>query len=119
MSNINKELHDMCMRIREELNRLYEADFTEEEREAMEENGEAFDLYSYFDDVLDYEFTISSCRDFLGAKIWVTLGGPNIYIDTRAGEIVGHWGTDEARVWLPSEISEEINSIFEEIYSMA
>lgn len=117
MTNINDELFARCKGYREELERLYNADYTDEERERMEEDGEAYDLYSYFDDVLDIEYTISARGDFLGCRIAVALGGPNIYIDTRAGEIRGYWGTDRAEVWLPSEICNEIDAIFEEYYN--
>ena len=119
MSNTFKELWDMCEHIRDELENIYEADYTDEEREEMEERGEFCDLYSYFFNVLDYEFTISSRKEFLSVKVWITLGGPNIYIDTRSGEIVGHWGSDEARVYLSNEICEEIDEIFDDIYNCA
>ena len=111
-----KELENMVNSIRDDLNRLYEADYTDEEREEMEENGEACDLYSYFSDALDIEYTISGNMDFLGARIAVTLGGPNIYINTRTGYVEGYWGTDKAEAWIPSEVCDEINAIFEEQY---
>lgn len=99
-----------------EVKTLYNADYTDEEREEMENNGEIYDIYTYCADALDVEYTISSRGDLLGVRLYVTLGGPNIYIDTRAGEVVGHWGADTARAWVPSEICDEINEIFEEIY---
>lgn len=114
-----KELENMVTSIRDDLNRLYEADYTDEEREQMEENGEAYDLYSYFDDALDIEYTISGNMDFLGARIAVTLGGPNIYINTRTGYVEGYWGTDKAEAWIPSEVCDEINTIFEDYYNAA
>ena len=117
MTNTNEELTRMCQDIREELNALYEADYTDEEREEKEESGEAYDLYSYFSDPLDYEYTISSRGDFLGVKVWLTLGGPNIWIDTRTGYVEGRWGSDSACAWVASEICEEINSMFEELYN--
>jgi hypothetical protein len=101
-----------------DLRKLYEADPTDEEREAADENGEDCDLYSYFSDVLDIEYTISSRGDYLGARIAVALGGPNIYIDTREGYVKGYWGTDRAERWIPSEICEEIDGIMEEYYDM-
>ena len=116
MMDTRTELQNNVQSIADELKALYEADYTDEEREEKEQNGEAYDLYSYFDDALDIEYTISSRGDFLGARIYVTLGGPNIYVDTRGGEVVGHWGSDEARAWIPSEICDEINYIFEELY---
>lgn len=112
-----KELENMVTSIRDELNRLYEADYTDEERDKTEENGEAYDLYSYFSDALDIEYTISGNMDFLGARIAVVLGGPNIYINTRTGYVEGYWGTDKAEAWIPSEVCNEINEIFEELYN--
>lgn len=112
------ELQKYVDSIAAELRKLYEADLTDEEREAAEENGEAYDLYTYFADALDIEYTISSRGDFLGARIAVALGGPNIYVDTREGYVKGYWGTDRAEAWIPSEICEEINGIMEEYYDM-
>ena len=118
MNTTANDLQKYVDGIAADLRRLYEADPTDEEREAAEENGDACDLYSYFNDVLDIEYTISSRGDYLGARIAVTLGGPNVYIDTREGEVKGYWGTDRANAWIPSEICDEINNIMEEYYNM-
>jgi hypothetical protein len=118
MNTTANDLQKYVDSIAADLRKLYEADPTDEEREAAEENGDACDLYSYFEDVLDIEYTISSSGDFLGARIAVALGGPNIYIDTREGEVKGYWGTDRAERWIPSEICEEIDGIMEEYYDM-
>lgn len=116
-NTIANELKTMCENIREELNRLYEVDFTDAELEEMQEAGEPTSLYDYFNDVLDYEFTINADKTYKAVKIWVTLGGPNICIDTNYNEIRGFWGSDRESVWLPSEIAEEIDNIFEELYN--
>lgn len=112
-----KELKKMCESIREELEQLYSNEWTDEEREQRQEDGEACDLYDYFNDCLDIEYTISSYGDYLGATIWVTVGGPSIWIDTRENEIKGRWGSDAVNIWLPSEISNEIDNFFEELYN--
>ena len=114
---MKNELREYVEGIRNDLNKLYEASYTDEEREAMEEAGEAFDLYSYFCDALDVEYTVSSRGDFLGARVYVTLGGPNVWVDTREGYVKGAWGSNREEAWIPSEVCEEINSIFEEWYS--
>lgn len=119
MTNTANELRSYVDRIRDEIKALYEADYTDEEREELEENGEAYDLYSYFSGVLDYEYTISSTGEYLGAKIWVTLGGPNVCIDTREGYVKGAWGCDREEACIPSEICEEIDGIFFEFYECA
>lgn len=114
---MKNELKAYVEGILDDLNKLYESDFTDEELEAMAEDGEAYDLYSYFVDALDVEYTISSNGDFLGARIAVTLGGPNVWIDTREGFVKGAWGSDREEAWIPSEVCEEINAIFAELYS--
>lgn len=50
--------------------------------------------YDYISNALDIEFTLSSNRDLIGARIAVTLGGPSIFIDTQAQTVTGHWGGD-------------------------
>ena len=117
MTTTINELKTMCENIREELNRLYEANFTDAELEEMQENGEPTSLYDYFNDVLDFEYTINRDKTYKAVKIWVTLGGPNICIDTNYNEIRGFWGSDRESAWLPSEIAEEIDNIFEELYN--
>ena len=105
------ELQEYCNSIRKELNAIYDGTTTEKN-----DDGELITLYDYFTDALDIEYTIGSRGDFLGVRVYVALGGPNVWIDTRAGEIAGAWGTERASAWLPSEIADEINAIFEDIY---
>ena len=109
----NNELREYCENIRKELEAIY--DGTTEEKN---DDGEQMTMYDYFQDVLDCEYTISSRGDFLGVKVYVALGGPNVWIDTRREEIGGAWGTDREEVWLPSEIAKEIDDIFSEYYEM-
>lgn len=113
------EIERMVTNIRDDLNRLYDADYTDDERKQMEENGEAYDLYSYFDNALDIEYIIGANCDFRGVRIIVTLGSPNIYVDTRRGYVEGFWGCDHYEAWLPPEVCDEINAIFENLYNAA
>lgn len=52
----------------------------------------------YLNDALDIEYTVSSNFEYLGARVCVALGGPNIYIDTRNKAVQGYWGSDRAEV---------------------
>ena len=97
--------------IYDELNAIYEGN-------ATNDDGEQATFYDYFEDPLDFEYTIASNGEYLGVRVYVTLGGPNVWIDTRRGEIGGAWGTDRADRWLPSEIASEIDDIFQEYYEM-
>lgn len=74
----------------------------------------ASNLYEYFDDCLDVEYTIDSRGDYLGACIWVGLGGPNIWIDTRDRAVKLAWGSDRAEWSIYSDTAEAIDEIFEE-----
>lgn len=116
-SDSETELESYVDGIRDDIKKLYEAEPTDEEREEAEENGDPCDLYSYFSDALDVEYICDSHGEYIGAKIWVALGGPNVWIDTREGDIRGAWGCDRAESWLPSEICEAIDDIFCEYFA--
>ena len=115
-NTIKTELQNYCDGIAKELINLYNAAPTDEERERAEAEGEACDLWGYFGDVLDVEYTISARGVFLGARVAVTLGGPNVYVDTRNGEVNGYWGSDSATAFLPYDVRDAINDIFAELY---
>lgn len=40
-------------------------------------------------------YVLSGGRDFLGARLLVSYGGPNIYIDTERSVVEGYWGFNE------------------------
>lgn len=83
------------------------------------EDGEKMTLWDYFADVLDVEYLIGADMSFRGCKIMVACGGPNIWVDTTRGEVFGAWGCDRETAWIPSEICEEIDLIFEELFDCA
>lgn len=43
---------------------------------------------------LDIEYRCSSSGDYLGARVYVTLGGPTIWIETDFGRVCGAWGAE-------------------------
>ena len=69
------------------------------------------------ENALDIEYTLDSNKQLIGVRIYVTLGGPNCWIDTRSGEVVCAWGSDKWSAWLASEVCEEIDSYFEDFLS--
>jgi len=54
------------------------------------------DSYSYLTDALDIEHTISGTGEYLGSRVLVTFGGPNIWVDTRHNRVEGYWWSDTA-----------------------
>lgn len=55
------------------------------------------DGYDYMSDALDIEYIVRADHTYLGARVQVTSGGPNIWIDTRTKTVEGHWWGETAR----------------------
>ena len=101
MKNKCREYAEM---IRNDVNSLYGGETVDE----------CDSLWDYVADALDVEYTLNSSRELIGVRVYVTIGGPTCWIDTRSNEVVCAWGSDEESAWLASEVCEEINSYFEE-----
>ena len=102
------ENREYLIRIREEIEMYYNG---------FEEDDEEKSLFDYLADVLDYELTIDSRMNYVSCKVWITLGGPNVWIDTREREIKLAWASDRDSIYLDSDICDEIDAYFEEIYN--
>lgn len=53
------------------------------------------DAYDYLSDVLDIEYIVTSKSEYLGARVLVAFGGPNIWINTRTKQVEGYWWGDK------------------------
>ena len=84
--------------------------------EMVDNDGNELNLYDYLSDALDYEFTIDSQKEYKSAKIWVTLGGPNVWIDTAERAVKLAWGTDREEYPLDWDMCDEIDDIMQDIY---
>ena len=71
-----------------------ESDWWQEVRE--DSDGEEPTAYDYLRDALDIEYTISRSREYLGARVLVAFGGPNIWINTRTNTVEGYWASSKA-----------------------
>ena len=94
----------------DELQRIYEEKETNDDGEIMTFN-------DYFDDYLDVNFLVNRNKEYKSASICITLGGPNVYIDTDDSYVKGYWGGTV--IWIPFSyyVRDEIDAIFEDIYS--
>lgn len=88
-----------------------ECDATLEENEL-----EALSLWDYFDDVLDIEYRIGADKQLRSVQIAVTLGGPNVYIDTASCQVELYWWGDRASYPIDRDVCGEIDDLFEEIF---
>ncbi|KAF2379952.1 hypothetical protein BSN82_16945, partial [Acinetobacter baylyi] len=53
-----------------------------------------FSAFDYLQDALDIEYIVNSKGEYLGARILVAFGGPNIWVNTRTKTVEGHWWAD-------------------------
>ena len=81
--------------------------------EEMEQLG----LYDWLADALDVEYTVDSNLDYKAAKIYVTLGGPNVWIDTAEKAVKLAWGTDREEYPIDSDTCEEIDEYMQDLYT--
>ena len=52
--------------------------------------------FEYLNGALDIEFIVSGKREYIGARVLVSFGGPNIWINTRTQTVEGFWASDRA-----------------------
>ena len=75
-------------------------------------------VYDYYiDNVLDIEFTVDAARRFISARLYITIGGPSVWIDTRTRAISGVWGLERATVYSNSDALVILASYAEEDYN--
>ena len=97
-------------RIAEELKAIYYGTETNED-------GEAITLWDYFSDALDWDYTTNKFKEYQSVKIWIGLGGPNVWIDTEDSYVHLAWGSDKEEYPLSYYVRDEIDAIFEEYYN--
>ena len=48
----------------------------------------------YLSDALDFRWIVQNNLEFIGARVLVAFGGPNIWIDTTKQKVEGYWWGD-------------------------
>lgn len=121
-----EENREYCKRIADELEayaagRMWRDVETGEEKEmdfdAASDDDEQLSVSDYLADALDYEITIDSQMEYKSAKIWVTLGGPNVWIDTADKAVKLAWGTERAEYALGWDTCDEIDEYMQDLYT--
>ena len=83
-----------------------------------EDTGEELTAYDWLDDVLDIQYIVSSDREYLGARLLLTFGGPNTWLDTKAGTLTVYWGSDTATRHLRDTFTDALDEALAEIWSI-
>ena len=74
------------------------------------------DVLEWLGDVYDIEYTIGREKDYRGVRLMVACGGPNIYINTKSGDVELYWWNESARYPMSSDVINVIDSIYEELF---
>jgi len=64
--------------------------------DAVNDDGEPVSAFDYLQDALDIEYIVNKDGGYLGARVLVAFGGPNIWVDTRRGVVDGVWWGERA-----------------------
>ena len=76
------------------------------------------DAYDWLEDVLEIQYLVSSDRQYLGARLLLSWGGPNTWLDTKTGALTVYWGSDSATVYVPNSFTDALDEALEEIWSI-
>lgn len=71
-------------------------------------------------DIYDCKFTVELGRkglDYRSVRVMLACGGPNVYLDTEEGALLGFWGSDKETLYLDRDIVEELNDFYEDYYN--
>ena len=62
----------------------------------LNDDGEPMSAFDYLSSALDIEYIVNKDREYLGARVLVAFGGPNIWINTRTGTVEGYWWGEQS-----------------------
>ena len=74
--------------------------------------------YDYLEDVLDTQYIADEDRNYLGARVLVAFGGPNIWINTQTKTIEAYWWEDKAFAYYEND-EMGINDVLAERWEVA
>lgn len=77
-------------------------------------DGEEMSAFDYLQDALDIEYVVNGKRDYLGARVLVAFGGPNIWVNTRTKTVDGYWWGESATASFTDGIG--LDDALEEIF---
>ena len=70
---------------------------------------------------LDIQYIVDKDKKYLGSRVLVAFGGPNIWINTQYKEVQGYWASEKATAQyynVPSKYdADELDELAEEYYN--
>ena len=64
---------------------------------------------------LDIQYIVDKDKKYLGSRILITFGGPNIWINTQKREVEGYWWSEKATAQYYHD-SDELDELAQEYY---
>ncbi len=123
---MSKESENQCMNYAKELAKDIEliADgkmWYNEDDENRSEKQETEDyremtMEDYVNNCLDVTYLINRNKEYESVRVYMTLGGPTVYIDTQTSSVIVHWGSQQVEYGLSNEATEQIDNIFSDLY---
>ena len=102
MSDCEKQLRDMCK------------SYAKEAREGELVFWPVDNMMNDHYEACAIRYIIDGSGEYLGARLMLAGGGPNVWVDTFEGEIQGFWGSDKCS--FPIWDYEYIDEYWEEMY---
>ena len=78
-------------------------------------DGEQMTAFDYLQDALDIEYIVNSKGEYLGARVLVAFGGPNIWVNTRTNTVEGSWWADSCTAKFTDNIG--LDDALEELWN--
>lgn len=126
VTNMKNENREYCKRIALELEAYANGHmYQTEDGETVYSKADRDDLDQLYlgdymaTEVLDFDIVIGGDWEYKSCKLYVTLGGPNVWIDTAEKAVKLAWGTDREEYGLDWEVCDEIDQYWAETYECA
>lgn len=84
--------------------------------EDVPEDWEPRGMWDYFDETYNTRYVVDDDLDYVGVRVMVACGGPNVWVDTYNQTVDLYWGGDHVSCDLWSSTTDEIDEIFREQY---
>ena len=69
------------------------------------------------DGVYDVEYTIGRDKEYRGVRLMIACGGPDIYINTKSGDVELYWWNERASYPMSRSVIDMIDSTYEEMFA--
>ena len=75
-------------------------------------------VYGFVDDALEIDVLCSLRGEYKGAKLCLTVGGPNVYVNTWTREVNLYWWCDSGSWQISEEAADAIDEAVSELFEL-